>query len=197
MLVSTFELLVKRQLPKEVRDAAGNPVPVPISLLPLSRPLVQGYFLSIANITSDEATLILEFKAVTATVDLPDLTATLLDKDGGNAIGDLIPDVPNAYKYPLALPGNTTCLFILQPDIIKDNGDALKAQNIELRGYVEISLDPNSVTDTTTLLITPEHRGTFYRSGITDKTPRSDRQLGEIAYSLPTASGGSLFELNK
>jgi hypothetical protein len=195
MLISTFELLVKRQLPKTVRDSSGNPVPVATS--PLSRPVVQGYFLSIANTTSDEAALILEFKAVTATVDLPDITATLLDKDGSNDIGDVIPDVPNAYKFPLVLAGNTTCLFILQPDIIKDNGAALRAQDIELRGYVEVSLDSNSALDTVTLLITPEHRGTFYRSGITDATPRSDRQLGEIAYSLPTASGGSLFELTK
>jgi hypothetical protein len=98
MLISTFELLVKRQLPKTVRDSSGNPVPVATS--PLSRPVVQGYFLSIANTTSDEAALILEFKAVTATVDLTGITATLLDKDGSNDIGDVIPDVPNAYKFP-------------------------------------------------------------------------------------------------
>jgi hypothetical protein len=197
MLISTFELLVKRQLPNTIRDAGGNVVPVPTRLAPLSRPLVQGYFLTVANINSDEVKLVLDFKAVTAVVDLPDLTATILDSDGNNILGDLVPDATNAYKYSLTLAGNTTALFILQPDIIQNDAAALSAQNIELRGYVEVSLDAASVADEASLLITPEHRGTFYRSGITPQTPRSDRQLGEIAYSLPTASGGALFELTK
>lgn len=189
MLVSTFELLVKRQLPKEITDANGN-------LIPLSRPIVQAYFLTIANITENPVNLILNFKAVTAMTVLPDITATFLDTNGVNLIGDVIPEVNNAYKYPIDLDASTTCLFILQPDII-NNKQFLTDLNVELRGYVDIELAPGSPNSSVQLLITPEHRGTFFRSGITNNTPRSDRQLGEISYSLPTASGGSLFTLER
>lgn len=189
MLISTFELLVKRQLPRAIIDSAGNEIILPTS--PLSRAIIQGYFLSIANTTANSADLILNFKSVTAVINLPDLTATFLDANGINLIGDVIPTVDNAYKYPITLAGNTTCLFILQPDLL--NPQALTNLNIELRGYADIELD--SATSSAELLITPEHRGTFFRPGINNNTPRSERQLGEVAYSLPTASGGSLFSL--
>jgi hypothetical protein len=189
MLISTFELLVKRQLPRSITDSAGNEIVLPTS--PLSRAIIQGYFLTIANTTENNAGLILNFKSVTSVVELPDLTATFLDTNGINLIGDVIPDVDNAYKYPFELAGNTTCLFILQPDLL--NPKVLTNLNIELRGYVDIELD--SATSSAELLITPEHRGTFFRPGIDNNTPKSERQLGEIAYSLPTASGMSLFSL--
>jgi hypothetical protein len=189
MLISTFELLVKRQLPRSITDSAGNEIVLPTS--PLSRAIIQGYFLSIANTTESNAGLILNFKSVTSVIELPDLSATFLDTNGINIIGDVIPNVDNAYKYPFNLAGNTTCLFILQPDLL--NPQALTNLNIELRGYVDIELD--AATSSAELLITPEHRGTFFRPGINNNTPRSERQLGEIAYSLPTASGGSLFSL--
>jgi hypothetical protein len=189
MLISTFELLIKRQLPRSVTDSAGNEIILPTS--PLSRAIIQGYFLSISNTTANSAGLILNFKSVTSVVELPDLTATFLDTNGINIIGDVIPDVENAYQYPISLPGNTTCLFILQPDLLTPQ--ALTNLNVELRGYAEIELDAK--TASAELLITPEHRGTFFRPGVNNNTPRSERQLGEVAYSLPTASGGSLFSL--
>jgi hypothetical protein len=194
MLISTFELLVKRQLPKEFINSAGVTIPLPTS--PLSRPIIQGYFLSIANTTSEPAHLLLNFKAVTTLpgIDIPTITATFLDINGMNEIGDVIPAIDNAYKYPIKLAGDTSCLFILQPDILK--AGALTDLKIELRGYADIELDRAKSTSSAQLLITPEHRGTFFRAGITNNTPRSDRQLGEIAYSLPTASGGSLFKLD-
>jgi hypothetical protein len=40
------------------------------------------------------------------------------------------------------------------------------------------------------LLLTPEHRGTFYKN-----LDKEDPQLDQIVYPLPTAKGGSLFEL--
>ncbi len=63
MLVSTFELLLKTQLPKEV-EVDGVVTPLPIS--PLNRAIVQGYFLTIANVTKSDAKLELSFEAVTA-----------------------------------------------------------------------------------------------------------------------------------
>jgi hypothetical protein len=193
MLLSTFELLVKSQLPKGIPVLPGNK-----TLLALSRPVVQGYFLTIANITANPAKLILNFKAATTplAVNIADVTATILDSSGVNDIGDVIPDVANAYKYMLEIQGDQTALFILQPDIITQP-NALTDENIELRGYVDVELDPANILETVELLITPEHRGTFYGSGITEATPVEERQLGEIAYSLPTAQGGSYFKLQK
>ena len=67
------------------------------------------------------------------------------------------------------------------------NEELVKEANFELRGYVEISISSLSTPKTTQLLITPEHRGTFFG---TEKA-----ELGEIAYVLPLANGKSLFEL--
>ena len=190
MLLSTFELLVKRQLPRSIVDSAGNEIILPTS--PLSRGIVQGYFLTLANTSDRDVSVRLTFDAVSTVIDLPDLTATFLDRNGLNEIGDAVPDSLTSYQYPIELAAKTTALFILQPDILKP--DALRQLNIEVRGYVDIALDSPNDGDSIQLMITPEHRGTFFRPGITDATPRSERQLGEIAYALPTASGGSLFE---
>ncbi len=192
MLVSTFELLLKTQLPKQIEEG-GVVKNLPIS--PLNRAIVQGYFLTIANVTKSAAKLELSFEAVTSVVDLIDLTATILDKDGINKVDDVIPTVPNAYKFPIDLNGDTTCLFILQPDVTKP--ELLANLGIELRGYVRISLASDSPSSIVRLLVTPEQRGTFFREGVDLDIPAGDRQLGEVAYSLPTASGGSLYTLSR
>jgi hypothetical protein len=192
MLISTFELLIKPQIPSSVNSPNG-PVELPFAFL--SRPIIQGYFLTIANITEKiDASLLINFKAVTTIpgADVAGITATLLDKGGTNNIGDVMPENNKAYQFPVNLPANTTCLFIFQPDPTVPG--ALTKLDTELRGYVDIELAPD-VTSAVQLLITPEHRGTFFRKGISNNTHRSERQLGEIAYSLPTASGGSLFTL--
>lgn len=193
MLISTFELLIKAQIPDFVINSNGDKVQLPFAFL--SRPIIQGYFLTIANTSNSDASLIINFKAVSSVSGtiVPDITATLLDINGINSINDVIPDINDAYQYPISLPGNTTCLFIFQPDPTVP--DALTKPNVELRGYADISLAPGATTSVQ-LLITPEHRGTFFRKGISNNTPRSERQLGEISYNLPTASGNSLFILD-
>jgi hypothetical protein len=191
MLISTFELLLTPQIPSSV-DGPEGPIPLPVAFL--SRPIIQGYFLTIANLEEIEANLVINFKAVTTPPDreVIDITATLLDVNGVNKIDDVMASVKNAYQYNITLPANTTCLFIFQPD--PTLAGALTKLDVELRGYADIELAPGA-TSTVQLLITPEHRGTFFRKGISNNTPRSERQLGEIAYSLPTANGGSLFTL--
>jgi hypothetical protein len=191
MLASTFELLLKTQLPKEI-EVAGAVVTLPTS--PLNRAIVQGYFLTIANVTKSDVKLRLSFEAVTAVADLIDLTATILDKGGSNTVDDVIPTVANAYEFPIDLASDTTCLFILQPDVTKP--ELLANLGIELRGYVRINLAADSPSSIVRLLVTPEQRGTFFREGVDLDIPVSDRQLGEVAYSLPTASGGSLYTLS-
>jgi hypothetical protein len=83
MLVSTFELLVKPQLPADITS--------PPSISNLSRTVIQGYFLNIANVTNTRVTLSLAFTAVTPSVDI-DQTFTFLDVAGINVQGDLTPD---------------------------------------------------------------------------------------------------------
>jgi len=73
----------------------------------------------------------------------------------------------------------------LQPNAL--NEELRKAADFELRGYAEIFVSSVSTAKKTKLLITPEHRGTFFG---TDSS-----QLGEVAYALPIAGGNALLEL--
>jgi hypothetical protein len=90
-------------------------------------------------------------------------------------------------RFTIPLNANDTGLFILQPNLLDKK--LLEAADFELRGYVEIFLSSGSTPKKTELLITPEHRGTFFGD--------DGSKLGEVAYVLPTANGKSLFELSK
>ncbi len=187
MLVSTFEILVKSQLPKNL------PSPLPANLEKLSRTVIQGYFLTLANTTSSTVKVSLVFTAVTPSIDI-DKTFIFLDVEGVNIPGDLIPDTAaNKARFTITIPGNDTGLFILQPDILKAGKDGktlLDTADFELRGYVEIFMSSLSKPKSAKLLLTPEHRGTFFKN-----LKDADPQLDQIVYSLPTANGGSLFNL--
>jgi hypothetical protein len=187
MLVSTFEILVKSQLPKNL------PSPLPANLEKLSRTVIQGYFLTLANTTSSTVKVSLVFTAVTPSIDI-DKTFIFLDVEGVNIPGDLIPDTAaNKARFTITIPGNDTGLFILQPDILKAGKDGktlLDTADFELRGYVEIFMSSLSKSKSAKLLLTPEHRGTFFKN-----LKDADPQLDQIVYSLPTANGGSLFNL--
>lgn len=184
MLVSTFELLVKPQLPKNL-----NPPPPPAASS-LSRTVIQGYFLTIANVNNFDVKLSLVFTALTPSVDI-EQTFAFIDIAGSNIPGDLQPHiVPGKASIELDIPANDTILFILQPDIIKNEGELLTKQDFEVRGYVEILLSSLSFPRIATLLITPEQRATFFKD-----LAATDPQLDQIIYNLPTATGSSLFTL--
>lgn len=188
-LISTFELLVKDQLPKEF------PAPAPFDKL--ARTVVQGYFLTLANPGNTEVTVSLVFTAVTPTVDI-NSTLALLDVTGTNLKSNLSPDtVPGKARFTITLPAQDTALFILQPDIIKDGGKLLRDGNFEVRGFAEVTLSSLSrATRNVRLLITPEHRSTFFNTKmVTD--PSAEPRLDQCAYALPTATGSSLFALSR
>jgi hypothetical protein len=175
MLVSTFELLVKPQLPKELQQPPFDKI---------SRTVIQGYFLTLANTTNFNVRVSLVFTALSPILD-PANTITFLDILGDNVPGDVDPSTPGKTSFPLTIPANDTGLFILQPDpALLTNTDP----DFEVRGYVEIFLSSLSPSRTATLLLTPEHRGTFFK----DLTA-ADPQLDQIIYPLPTATGSSLF----
>ncbi|MBD2246329.1 hypothetical protein [Nostoc sp. FACHB-888] len=177
MLVSTFEILVKSQLPPELKS-------------PLSRKVIQGYFLTLSNLNPFSVVLSLVFTAVTPSLNdvIP-----LLDVTGVNVGGPLVPDpIPPKVRFQLRLPANDTGLFLLQPDIIK-KPELLtdEKQSLEVRGFVEIFVSSLSGRNSADILVTPEQRGTFFGD-----LKAADPRLDQIAYSIPTAHGGSLFTLS-
>lgn len=171
MLVSTFELLVK-----PITPAAAGPAS-------LARTIVQGYFLTIANTSNIAAPLRLRFRATTPIINLA-TTVTITDVTGANNFGDLTP----ARTLDITIPANDTALVILQPDVTVPA--VLAAQNLEVRGYVEISATGFGF-NTFELLLTPEHRGTFFSGNIA--APGSD--IDQLVYALPTALGKAQYSL--
>jgi hypothetical protein len=194
MLVSTFEVLVKSQLPP-----VPNPPP---ALVNLNRRVIQGYFLTIANVNFFPVTISVVFTANFTPGGNPVNFATFLtavDIAGINLIPPapgaprLIPEVlGNKARITFTIPANTTGLLILQPDILQPA--VLAAANFEARGYVEIFLSSLSgSTNEATLIVTPEQRGTFYKD--LNVVPPADAGLDQIAYSLPVRNGG-VFKLS-
>lgn len=172
MLVSNFELLLKRITP-----SAGN-------IANSDRPILQGYFLTIANTSETDLNLRLQFTATTPSLNVMD-TFVIADVTGGNAFGDLTPTSNSKrFTYNVQVPGCDTALIILQPDIRKLNVDS---DTLEIRGFVEIFLE-SPFFDTYNLLLNPEHRGTFL--------PNTDvSDFDQLVYTLPTPNGGSLFSV--
>lgn len=208
MLVSTFEILLKPQLPTNLPQL-GN----------VSRKILQGYFLTIANPNDFNVALDLSFTVSPSlvTIAVPNVLAIseafefsrllmFFDVNGVNQTVELKPtERPDTRIASLSIPAKDTGLFILQPNPfaiiptlpgfppgfpgnpLQPFTTLLNVANFEVRGYVEI--EPTSPAMPVQLLLTPEHRGTFFK----DLT--SEPQLDQIAYSLPTATGGSLFTL--
>ncbi len=178
MLLSTFEILVKSQLQQG-------------SLSPLSRTVIQGYFLTISNVNFFDVTLSLVFTSLS-----PPLVDVLpfLDVTGMNMIGNLTEvGFSGKSRFTLTIPANDTGLFLLQPDII-NKPEILTNADFEVRGFVEIFLSSLSGRNSADLLVTPEQRGTFFRDLDANNPPRIG--LDQIAYSIPTATGGSLITLS-
>jgi hypothetical protein len=198
-LVSTFELLVKPQLP-----------PVPAGpLAKINRTVIQGYFLTIANVNYIDVAL-----SVVFTLKFPtnpggpsvrptsfDQFLSVVDITGKNLFpgqatqAALKPEIVprnNKARITFTIPGNDTGLLLLQPNILPPS-DLLTNPNFEARGYVEIFLSSLSGSDSATVLLTPEHRGTFFKDAA-GATPDAVN-LDQIAYALPISNGG-VFKLS-
>lgn len=185
MLVSTFELLVK-----PIAPSGSGPVAV-------ARTIVQGYFLTIANPNNFDLKLQLQFTSTTPSLNVLD-TVTILDVQGTNDFSDLIPvpGDPKRFTFDLGIPANDTALVTLLPDLKTDvlppfGVPDVLTKTLEVRGYVEISLQSPFSLRGINLLLTPEHRGTFLPQNLAAPNPDFD----QLAYSLPTATGSSLFKL--
>lgn len=192
--ISTFELLLKPQLPKRITDNNER-------LKAVTRTILQGYFLTISNIESLGVNLSLTLVTRTPALDSRDVLATIDVIGQNNPIGIRapLPATPVPFGQPAPLEGEAaktkydfflnphdTCLVIIQPDAT--NPEILKDADFEARGYAELSISSRNMQKTGKVLVTAEHRGTFF-----DGDNKS--ALGEVAYALPLATGGSLIEL--
>jgi hypothetical protein len=198
MLVSTFEVLLKPQFPTN-----------PSGFDKVTRTVIQGYFLTVANVNFFPVTVSLVF-TIRFPKDPTDLTERptsfkdfidAVDISGQNLFSGafpqatLIPEIVpqnNKARLTFTIPENTTGLLVLQPNVIK-YPELLTAPNFEARGYVEIFLSSLSGSDTATLLITPEQRGTFFKD-LKGQT-LADIGLDQISYPLPVSNGG-VFKLS-
>jgi hypothetical protein len=190
MIISTFELWVKPQIPKDLPGTILNTVKQKVDRL--RRKVIQGYFLTIANFGSADI-----FIRLTFTVKLPpgnsiDDLVTFFDTTGSD-MGDDIPgkletvrNFTNKFIAFAPLMSQSTGLFIGQHNIIK-KPELLDDANFEVRGFAEVSLPtlPSGVSDVA-VLITPEHRGTFFDN----LTGTGSAGRDQISYSLPVQNGG-------
>ncbi|MEM7758337.1 MAG: hypothetical protein AAF298_09460 [Cyanobacteria bacterium P01_A01_bin.40] len=189
MLLSQFELLLnKRQFPKAEDLELPDITPIQRATLDtLSREVIQGYFLTISNLSKLEIVLMFTF---TVAIEPPTIfdenTVTVVfDIDGKNIPINLASKTFGTRNYSITVPPKDTGLLIVQPNPLK-----ITEEEIEIRGYVNVSIFENDGRKID-LLFTPEHRATFYKrndSGI--------EKLDQIAYALPTTTGGSLFTLD-
>jgi hypothetical protein len=184
-LVSTFEVLLKPQLPAALPAGFNN-------VNNLSRNILQGYFLTIANINTFDLVLSLVFTTrLPAGVTLNDVI-TFTDTSGINGAGPLVPaNISNKYRFsPLFLPIDATALFILQP---VPTDAALAALNIEARGFVDIQLSSlaGAPPPGAKVVVTAEQRGTFFGNDITAANI-VDRALDQVSYGLTVQNGGVL-----
>jgi hypothetical protein len=184
MIVSTFELLLKPQLPP------GLPAPFTV-VKNLSRNVIQGYFLTIANLSSFDLVLSLVFTTRLATGTTLTDFINFVDTSGTNSPGSLVPvGAGNKFRFsPLILPVEATSLFILQPS---PTDAAIAALNFEARGYVEVSLSSLSgpLPPGVQVQVTAEQRGTFFTDAAAPNI--ADRFLDQIAYGLTVQNGGLL-----
>jgi hypothetical protein len=195
MLVSTFELLVKPQLPK---DAVLDQVPgvsqeLKNKISQLRRNAIQGYFLTLANLGARDLLLSLVF-TVKNNADLVKIVPILDTTGSDDAFGSLTP-IPSPFANklsfsPLPLVAGDTALFLLQPNFLSFP-ELLVDTNFEVRGFVEVFLSSLSGRPRNAQIqVTPEHRGTFYK--FPENDPNTISGLDQYAYSLPVQNGGLL-----
>jgi hypothetical protein len=188
-VISTFEVLVKPQLPKDDRLPSGLPVNLISKIEQLRRNAIQGYFLTLSNLSNRDLQLSLVF-TVSNAINLDQVVGFLDTSISDNSLG-LPTIVGNKARFsPISLLANDTALFLLQPNFITFP-ELLVNTDLEIRGYVEVFLsslsgNPRNVQ----LQVTPEHRGTFYK--FNEEDPDTLFSLDQYAYSLPVQNGGLL-----
>lgn len=179
MEISTFELLLSPQIPPNLAPGLVN----------IIRTTLQGYFLSISNLSSSTVTIELEFIALSPSLPLGNnRTLAFFDIGGTNPPQTLSTNDNGNVVVELEIGAKDTGLFILQPNPAFLPPGPPAETVYEVRGYANIHLkSPGNAR----LLLTPEQRGTLFKD-----PADTDPQLSQVIYSLPTATGAALYSLN-
>ncbi len=186
--VSSFELLVK-PLVQSSADILGA-----------GRTIIQGYFLTISNLNTIPVTLRVNFKAQSPNISSRPLLA-FFDVNNVNAPLVANPSTAINQTYTISVPAGDTGVFLLQPDV--SQASIVATANTEIRGFVTVSLAQPFGSNSFNLLLTPQQRGTFLPKGfVVPATPPSpsattNQDFDQLAYSLPTATGGAQVTLSQ
>jgi hypothetical protein len=192
MLISNFELLISRL--------------VPGGATPLNRKVVQGYFLSITNLSEDQPLplnlTVVASKFTGSDIDrdfIPQLnTVAIFDSPtNDNKILSMVATNPvNPFissfrtdQMPVIEPLQTALVTIL-PNI----GLAFSNPNtkLEIRGHVRLYQTPNadgSARPPAQVMLSAECRGTFLDNNFGTTMAVSSYDFDQIAYAMPLASG--------
>jgi hypothetical protein len=205
MLVSTFELLVKRIAPL-IPPGITNPANAPF------RRVVQGYFLIITNLNPNRtANFSLRFTIPSVSPFGPPDFDREIDVSGNPNVRTGY-DVAAFNNVPLALgPAGTTAdvkrfrtarfsagpLQTVSVNLLPNLGNpaVLTNENLEVRGSVELFQAYGSIQDifngvpATDVLLSAEIRGTFLDNDYPNNMVGTELDFDQINYGLPLASG--------
>lgn len=201
MLVSHFELLVKRIAPLSGVPAVDAPF----------RRIVQGYFLTISNLDTRTVNLRLrttipigspafdrELVPFISTTTTPVFNVqTGFDVASNNNVNlgfAQTTSIPHAKRFrtvSFAIKPNETVSVNLLPYI----PDTLSNANFEVRGYAELIQQPVGLRQilfgvpAAKLLVSAEYRGTVLDNDYPTFSTSNDLDFDQIAYAMPLAMG--------
>lgn len=197
VLVSSFELLFARQI-AQVPDP-GSPVNT------VSRRVVQGYFLTLANLEDEAYTYRVELRM---TPQEDPAGAPLFVKRIGNVLsapGIFSSDGDGRYSTRIKLAAHETGLLgVFPPTLLAAIGNP-SATEYQSRGYVSISLPTKSVRKSpgkvvemaqsrksVKVMATPDLRGTFLPNNFSAGNVTGDFDFDQTFATLPVAGGDSV-----
>lgn len=205
MEISTFELLVKRIAPLPAPGAPGA-----AAFTAVARRVVQGYFLTIANLEDKDYTFNLDFHISQPNPVDPDRTLdgnaqVLYDIAGANTLLPLVsvagPLTPT-FTTQFRLPAKQTASLQLLPNLAKPGLLADTNPDLEVRGFARLRLPALSrrfpffpVAQSNApvkVLVNPEIRGTFLPNNF---PAAGGGDFDQINYPLELASGKGLNEI--
>jgi len=174
-LISIVELLRAPRLPKELIDRSPP-------LKPYSRSFIQGYFLSVANVSSRIAFFSLVLSP-TANDSRKENVLPLFNTGSGAVPLATIQGVDGRLRFDFSLDAREAGLLILIPNLLS----IALPDPYELRGYTELFLKPDTTGEEpqrVEVLTAAEHRSTYFNINLT--------AVGELVSSIPLAHGNAL-----
>lgn len=177
-LISTFELLRAPQLPRAITER--NP-----ALKPLARTFIQGYFLSVANLFSEQVFYSLIVRP-SSPINQKDFVLSLLNTfAGAEPVSERL-GIDGSLRYDFNIDAGETGLIILIPDLLSQK----LPDPYGLRGTVELFLRPDTADgepSSVPVLLNAEHRSTYFDDSLT--------AIGEVASGISLAEGRGLIDV--